>query len=85
MTVKELRKLLINQNDNDLIVLSKDSEGNSFSPLSEHFCLCSYESTSTSSGEIWLRELTDELKKQGYSKEDLCDTGINALILYPLV
>lgn len=75
MTVKELRELLKDQNDNDLVVLSSDSEGNSFSPLSENFSLASYESTSGERGEIWLRELTEELKKEGYSKEDLCENG----------
>jgi hypothetical protein len=33
MTVKELKEILNNADDNDLVVLSRDGEGNSYSPL----------------------------------------------------
>jgi len=33
MKVKELKKLLENCNDEDMVVLSLDGEGNSYSPL----------------------------------------------------
>jgi hypothetical protein len=33
MTVKELKEALKEFNDDDLVVMSKDSEGNNFSPL----------------------------------------------------
>jgi hypothetical protein len=36
MTVKELKATLEEYDDDDLVVLSRDSEGNGYSPLSQH-------------------------------------------------
>jgi hypothetical protein len=35
MTVKELIKLLRKENPNDIVIVSRDSEGNGYSPLDE--------------------------------------------------
>ncbi len=84
MIVKELRKLLNKFNDNDLVVMSKDAEGNSFSPLSDHSNHI-YVPDTTYSGEIFLLELTPELKEYGFSDEDIYHgkDGQNAIILWP--
>jgi len=84
MNVKELKILLSKCDDNDLVILSSDSEGNNYSPLSEDCDECVYEAESKWSGRSGLRELTDELISQGYSEEDLCENGVNSICLYPM-
>ena len=81
MTVKELKELLETCHDDDIVIICKDGEGNSYSPLSE-IGEGSYEADSTWSGEVGLRELTDEDIEQGYTEEDLLENGVNAIVLY---
>lgn len=84
MQVKELIALLQEQKPEDLIILQKDSEGNGYSPLygAEG---CRYTADTTYSGETGLRELTDELRAQGYTEEDLAgDDAVDAVVLYPI-
>ena len=83
MTVKELREVLSNYNDDDLVVVSKDDEGNSYSLL-EDVDECSYVAESSYNGYIGIRELTDEHIKAGYTEEDLIEDGVNAIVLYPI-
>lgn len=83
MNVKELKEIIKNMNDNDLVILSNDSEGNYFSPLS-HIDLCTYKAESTYNGEIGIRELTQELIKEGYCEDDILNDSINAIVLYPV-
>jgi len=83
MKVKELKELLAQFNDEDIVILSKDSEGNNFSPLSD-IEECSYKAETTWYGEIGLRELTDEDIKNGYSEEDIFEDGENAIVLWPV-
>lgn len=52
MTVKELKALLADQPDERLVILSKDSEGNGFSPLAE-VAEGMYVPYSTWSGEVY--------------------------------
>jgi len=84
MNVKELKIILKDLNDNDEVILSKDSEGNAYSPLAD-YALNIYVPDSKWSGEIRLKELTPELIESGYGTEDLYDgeDGINAVVLYP--
>jgi hypothetical protein len=82
MNVKKLKKLLNNFNDEDIIILQKDSEGNGYSPLCDIY-EGSYEEDTPWSGEVGLRELTDELKEKGYAEEDVA-SGVNAVILCPM-
>lgn len=84
MLVSELKKLLEQCSDDDIVVLSRDSEGNSFSPLAG----CSqevYVPESSWYGEIYIRELTPELKQRGFCEDDLYtgENGRNALVLWP--
>lgn len=82
MKVKELKRLLEKIDDNYIVIMSKDAEGNGFSPLDELEDSRCYLADSTWSGEIGFKVLTPELKKEGYSEEDVID-GEPALILWP--
>lgn len=84
MKVKEFKVLVNTWDDEDEVIMSKDGEGNNFSPFSD----CSeqiYIPDCTWSGEIRQRELTPELIAQGYTDEDLYhgDNGVNAIVLWP--
>ena len=83
MTVKELKELLSKLNDSDVVILQKDSEGSGFSPL-DGIWEGKYVAKTTWYGEAYLRELTPELIKQGYSEEDVSKEGANAVILVPV-
>lgn len=82
MRVKELIKLLRAVDENRIVIMSKDGEGNAFSPLSSLDDKSTYLADSRYSGEIGIDELTSELKKQGYTEEDKI-TGKPALVLWP--
>ena len=82
MNVKQLKKILEKVDDKRIVILSKDGEGNSFSPLSEIDDRSSYLADSTYSGEIGIEKLTEEDKKQGYTEEDVIG-GKSALVLWP--
>lgn len=83
MMVKELKELLKEFNDNDIVIISKDSEGNRYSPLSD-VAEASYEAETTWYREIGLRKLTEEDIKAGYTEEDVLENGVNAIVLYPV-
>lgn len=70
MTVKELIEYLQQCNPSDLVVLSRDAEGNGYSPL-ESYSEDLYVAESSWYGETCLRELTPELVAQGYTSEDV--------------
>ena len=76
MKVSELRKLLDAIDPDDIVVLSSDAEGNSFSEANgsslSNFC----------DGEIGLREITASDREQGYTEEDLLD-GKPAFMIFP--
>lgn len=86
MKVRELLQQLMGQDPEREVVMSSDSEGNSYSPLSS-ISTASYVPDSTWSGEVHLEELDDELRKQGYSEEDVRKPGedgaVAALVLVP--
>jgi hypothetical protein len=72
MLGKDFKKLAAEVGDDDIIVMSRDSEGNSFSPLAE----ASEGNYATDPGAPWygevhLRKLTPALIEQGYTEEDL--------------
>lgn len=81
MTVGELIEQLKLKNPERVVVMSKDGEGNGFSPLAD-VENASYEADTTWSGEIGLEELTPELQKQGYSEEDVVN-GEPCIVLWP--
>lgn len=83
MNVGELKKFLEDVNDNRIVILQADGEGNGYSPLAGLDDSSVYIADSTWSGEVKYERLTPELEKQGYSEED-CGNGEPALILFPV-
>lgn len=85
MTVRELIELLSKCNPDDIVILSKDAEGNGFSPLSnieEEM----YTPDTSYSGEISLRALTPELEERGFTEDEVGNSkngAINCVTLYP--
>jgi hypothetical protein len=82
MVVRELIEQLQKEDPERLVVMSKDSEGNSFSPLYQ-YTTDAYRAETTWRGEIGLEELTEEAKKSGYTEEDVIEDGQKALVLWP--
>lgn len=91
MKIKELIKMLQEiENQDALVVVSRDAEGNSFSPLAEP----TYEENwkyfpeTTWSGEMCMTALTDEYIQQGFTDEDVVDDRTNrgqlAVVLWPI-
>ena len=85
LTVKELKIALETYDENAVVVMSKDGEGNSFSPLAgiENYI---YVPETTYYGEIYLPELTQKLIDQGYEEEDVYQgqgDGVRAIVLWP--
>lgn len=67
MTVKELRKLLAKvENQDTLVVLAKDGEGNNYSPLSGYSDHYHYMADST-----WAGELINFDDPEGYELDEL--------------
>jgi len=82
MTVGQLITELQTFASDRIVILSKDIEGNAYSPLyAVH--TGAYKAETTYSGQGGLERLTDELKKQGYDEEDIVD-GMSSAILYPV-
>ena len=82
MTVEELIAELTKEDPASVVVMAKDGEGNSYSPLSD-FWSGVYRAESTYSGEVGFGKLTPELKKAGYSEEDIIKDGEPAVVLCP--
>ena len=81
MKVRELIAELYKGNPDDIVIVS-ENEGNTYSPLdgiSEEM----YEAETTWCGEIGLRELTAELRAQGFTEEDL-GVGEDCVVLWPI-
>lgn len=74
-TVRELIEILQQQDPNAVVIISRD--GNSHDPFSD-IGLGTYDEVSAEYG---LRELTEELRQQGYTEEDIV-AGTNAIVLY---
>lgn len=83
MTVAELISLLEKENQNRLVVMSRDAEGNCFSPLAD-FSTGAYEAESTWAGEVGIEELTPDLEANGYCELDVKEDGVPALVLWPV-
>ena len=87
MKVKELKEIIKDLPDDMLVVVSKDAEGNSITPLAEADAdnnrYLQYDNSWD--GEVRLKELRDEDIEKGFSFED-CDfdnEGEDALVLWP--
>lgn len=72
MTVKKLKELLEQCNDDDVVVVSSDAEGNSYRKLS-YVATDLYSYEGDYNVEIGLRQLTPSLEATGYSEEDLLE------------
>lgn len=81
MTVAELIKELKKQPQDAMVVMSRDSEGNSYSPLAD-LGQGRYEEETSWSGQLGIVELTEEYIKQGYTEEDVLDGPI-VVALWP--
>lgn len=86
MTVEQLIKLLLQCNPSDIVVMSSDAEGNSYSPVEGVDATDRYRPDSTYSGEVGLRELTEYHKTVGYTEEDVIpeDEGQDCVVVYPV-
>ena len=84
MTIKELIQELLEYPLDYEVIMSKDSEGNNFSPLRQLNDNI-YVPDSSHSGLIFLMELDYDLIKAGYSEDDLYhgDDGQKAIVLWP--
>lgn len=83
MTVAELIVKLQQVDGNRLVILQKDSEGNGYSPLDGADDNAVYEPLTTWRGEVKMQRLTNDLRRQGYSDEDIGE-GQPCLVLYPV-
>lgn len=82
MTVKELIAELSRLEQDRIVVMSKDSEGNSYSPLAD-IGRSAYIAETTWNGSIGIEKLTAKLKAKGYTKEDVISDGQPAVVLWP--
>jgi hypothetical protein len=82
MKVKTLLDLLKEVDPDRKVIMSKDSEGNSYSPLYSIW-FGAYRPESTWGGEVGLEELTEEDIAHGYSEDDVISDGQSAVILQP--
>lgn len=69
MTVGELKKKLTHYNDDDLVIMATDPEGNDFTKSVE-FEECVY---IPEHNIVRLKELTNALREQGFTEEDVAD------------
>ena len=83
MNVKELIKILQRCDEDSIVVLSNDSEDNSYSPLDEVDDSSNYKADTTYSGEVGIRKLTEELIELGFGEEDVVE-GEKAVVLFPI-
>ena len=83
MTVKELIEALSKEDPNRIIVMSRDAEGNGYSPLADWW-LGAYKAETTWSGEVGLEKLDETAKTAGYGEEDVIADGTPAIILCPV-
>ena len=79
MTVAELREYLADLNPDTLVVMSRDPEGNGYSPL-HNIDTCVYDNDEFA---VWYLELTDDLRKRGYGEDDVFPNGVPAVAMWP--
>lgn len=85
MKVKDLIELLQLQDPEDIVVLSKDAEGNDFSPLEECSISRKYIPETTWSGAICFRTAEEALRTEEIEDlEDFPEEGINCIVLWPV-
>ena len=84
--VKELIKLLQEEDPEAVIIMSEDSEGNTYSPLGE-LTVADYIPDGPRQGDIYMRELDEKDIEQGFTEEDLGPIDdperVKAIVFYP--
>lgn len=85
LTVQDLKRLLANFDDDDLVVLQEDASGNGYAPLAGGYDMI-YVAESAGSGGVYLRQLTEEDRAEGWTEDDVYHgtEGHPALVLYPI-
>jgi hypothetical protein len=85
MKVSELKKLLERFDDDDLLILARDAEGNGYSPLGSVWNGI-YVAEAESRGNAYLSELSQEDQEAGFTEEDVYSEpdGIHAVFLVPM-
>lgn len=87
MTVDELRQFLVDLPDDMIVVMSSDSEGNSYSPLAGGSTDYRYLADSTWSGSLVNPDDPDDYDDFFYSDdddyEDYEDESVPCLVLWP--
>jgi len=78
MNVKELIEILKDQDPDTEIVIQGDAEGNNYMILENYW----NGGFNVDNEEAGLMELTGQLKKEGYTEEDVVENGITALFLW---
>lgn len=81
MKAKQLKEILAQCDDDDVIIIASDPEGNSFHQLGE--LSVGVYAWDDEEEEIGIRKLTLELEKDGYSEEDVMKNGIFCTVLWP--
>ena len=82
ITVKQLRELLKDHDDDRIVLLSIDPEGNGFCPI-EQLSTGAWAEDDREGG-VDIEELTDELREQGYTESDLPKDGAKpVLVIWP--
>lgn len=79
MTVRQLIEKLQKMEQNRIVVLAADPEGNHYDTLHDVQQMM-YDDDE---GEVGYDKLTPELEKQGYGEEDLMPNGKKAVVLWP--
>lgn len=80
-TVGSLKKALAELDESLIIVLSSDSEGNSYNVL--HSISSTNIAFNPKTRDIGLVELTNPMIDLGYTTEDICYKGKPAAVFYP--
>ena len=83
MKVSDLIAKLQKLDQDRVVIMSKDGEGNDFSPL-DNIETAAYCADSTWSGEVGLEKLTDKDRERGYDEEDVKENGVPAAVLWPV-
>jgi hypothetical protein len=84
MKVKELIEMLQQEDQEKEVIMSKDGEGNNYSPFADFGDVDVYKAESTWSGYTGYSKLTAKQRKEGYGDADIITDGVPALVLYPV-
>ena len=79
MTIRELIAILQRQDQDRMVILSRDPEGNGHAPV-EDYWTGAYNSETRETG---MEKLTPEAVADGYTEEDVLIGGSPALCLVP--